>query len=73
MIIKVLRNNRPGTVLITALLVLSVAILTISFSNSYFRGQISNYQQLDNFYKQKIVQRIDKTDTIRFLEYTTVE
>lgn len=73
MISKVFSKKKSGTVLMTAILVLGVSILTIGFGNAYFQSQIDNYQQLDNFYKQKIVQKIDKTDTIRFLEYNIVE
>lgn len=73
MITKIFNSSRSGTVLMTTILVLGVSILTISFSNAYFKSQIDNYRQLDNFYKQKIVQKVNKTDTIRFSEYNMVE
>ncbi|WP_125714997.1 hypothetical protein [Companilactobacillus kedongensis] len=73
MINKILTRNSPASVLLTTLLVLGVSIMTIGFGNAYFKNQIHNYQRLDNFYKQKIVQKVDKTDTIRFSEYNMVE
>lgn len=73
MLVKEIVIKRSASVMFTTILVLSVSILTIGFSNMYFKNQIENYQRLDNYYKQKIVQKFDKTDTIRFLEYNIVE
>ena len=69
--IKLLRKSqkRSGVVLLNSILILSVAIMVVSYSNAYFSGQVSDYQQLDELYKQQINKKINKSNKIDYREF----
>lgn len=69
--IKLLRKSqkRSGVVLLNSILILSVAIMVVSYSNAYFSGQVSDYQQLDELYKQQINKKINKSNKIDCREF----
>lgn len=70
MIRKINCNNqkRGGMVLLNSILVLSVAILIVGYSNAYLSEQVDDYQQLDKLYKRQIKNYINKSNKINYWE-----
>lgn len=62
-------QKHSGVVLLNSILILSVAIMVVSYSNSYFSEQISDYQQLDKLYKQQINKKFNKSNKIEYREF----
>lgn len=71
MMIKIIKYNqkRGGTVLLNSILVMSVAIMIVGYSNAYIGAQIRDYQQLDNLYKQKINKINNKSNNFDYNEF----
>jgi len=70
MIHKIIEYNqkRGGTVLVNSILILAVAIMIISYSNSFLSEQINGYRRLDNIYKQEINKKFNKSNKIDYCE-----
>lgn len=70
MILKILGCNRKhsGTVLLNSILVMSVAIMVVGYTNSYISEQINDYRRLDEIYKQQINNKINKSNKIEYWE-----
>lgn len=68
---KIIKYNqkRGGTVLLNSILVMSVAIMVVGYSNAYISEQIRDYQQLDNLYKQKINKINNKSNNFEYNEF----
>ncbi|APU70970.1 hypothetical protein BI355_0647 [Companilactobacillus crustorum] len=45
-----------------------VSIMVVGYSNGYLSEQINDYRQLDNFYKQQIKKKINKSNKINYCE-----
>ncbi|WP_125587636.1 hypothetical protein [Companilactobacillus jidongensis] len=62
------RNHKhQGTIILNAVMILSIAVLVIGFSNAYFERQVSNYQKLDEKYRQEIINNTKNTN-VKFME-----
>jgi len=70
MIHKIIEYNQKhsGTVLVNSILILAVAIMIISYSNSFLSEQINGYRRLDNIYKQEINKKFNKSNKIDYCE-----
>lgn len=62
-------KRRKGTIFLNSILLLSVAIMVVGYSNSYIVEQIRDYQQLDKIYKQQINKIYSKSNKINYCEY----
>lgn len=62
-------QNHSGTVLINSILLLSVVIMVVGYSNAYFSEQINDYQQLDKIYKRQINEKYNKSNKIYYCEF----
>lgn len=60
--------KREGAIILNAVMILSIAILVIGFSNAYFDRQVRSYQKLDEIYKQEIINDTEISDQVKFLE-----
>jgi len=61
-------RKRSGTVLLNSILVMSVAIMVVGYTNSYISEQINDYRRLDEIYKQQINNKINKSNKIEYWE-----
>lgn len=61
-------QKHSGTVLLNSILVLSVAIMIVGYSNSYLSNQVDDYRQLDKLYKRQISEKINKSNKINYSE-----
>jgi len=62
-------QKHSGTVLLNSILVLSVAIMIVGYSNSYLSEQTNGYRQLDALYKQQIHNNTNKSNKIHYREF----
>ncbi|WP_125760797.1 hypothetical protein [Companilactobacillus hulinensis] len=60
------RHRREGAIILNAVMILSIAVLVIGFSNAYFERQVKNYQKLDEIYKQEIINNTDTNGQLKF-------
>lgn len=61
-------QKHSGTVMVNSILILVVSIMVVGYSNGYLSEQINDYRQLDNFYKQQIKKKINKSNKINYCE-----
>lgn len=54
--------------MVNSILILVVSIMVVGYSNAYLSEQINDYRQLDNFYKQQIKKKINKSNKINYCE-----
>ncbi|WP_334330301.1 hypothetical protein [Companilactobacillus sp. HBUAS59699] len=64
---KNLSRKSSGTIILNAVMILSIAVLVIGFSNAYFDRQVRNYQKLDEKYRQEIIDNT-KNSNVKFME-----
>jgi len=62
------RHRREGAIILNAVMILSIAVLVIGFSNAYFERQVKNYQKLDEIYKQEIINNTNTQKQLKFDE-----
>jgi len=62
-----INRKKSGTIILNAVMILSIAVLVIGFSNAYFERQVSNYQKLDEKYRQEIINNT-KNNNVKFME-----
>lgn len=60
-------HKHSGTIILNAVMILSIAVLVIGFSNAYFDRQVRNYQKLDEKYRQEIINNTKKSN-VKFME-----
>lgn len=62
-----MNHKHSGTIILNAVMILSIAVLVIGFSNAYFDRQVRNYQKLDEKYRQEIINNTKKSN-VKFME-----
>ncbi|WP_025024788.1 hypothetical protein [Companilactobacillus nodensis] len=62
-----INRKKSGTIILNAVMILSIAVLVIGFSNAYFERQVRNYQKLDEKYRQEIINNT-KINNVKFME-----
>ncbi|APX72390.1 hypothetical protein M5C72_04425 [Companilactobacillus allii] len=63
-----IHQKHEGAIILNAVMILSIAILVIGFSNAYFDRQVRSYQKLDEIYKQEITNNAESTEQLKFWE-----
>ncbi|WP_125568311.1 hypothetical protein [Companilactobacillus insicii] len=64
---RLISHKHQGTIILNAVMILSIAVLVIGFSNAYFDRQVRNYQKLDEKYRQEIINNT-KNSKVKFME-----
>lgn len=64
---RLINHKHQGTIILNAVMILSIAVLVIGFSNAYFDRQVRNYQKLDEKYRQEIINNT-KNSKVKFME-----